>query len=487
VPPPSDPALRRRLGELRGQLSRVEALRLAGRLSAGASLAEHTLGEARKSGEASVIAEAAAKLGQLQAQLDPAKAASMLPEAYWLAFANRLDHLAIEVATQLMHVNIISSHFDEAGRWEQHAQAGLQRIGGDDELESDLWTMRMIRAFERGKYDDALAAASRAARLGERRFGPDDLRTVALKQNELVGLSNVRRRPEAARLGKQLLARQEALLGPQHPVVARALMDLGSDEIQIGHLADARTHLQRAEQIYRDAGDTDSRFFIALLDYASGLALAQGRYADALANAREALGILERRSLMQSELALSIRLDVGVAQASLGQLADARVTLERTISDSERVIGKDSLSLLPVWSSLSDVHRESGQLGKARTAAERELAIARSQSSEGSSDTAQAQIDIARIRLAQGRAAEALELVDANEPVIARAYGEEAGSVASARKLRGEALARLGRTDEAIAALESSLALRERIGSDPDERRKTAAEIDRLRARRSAR
>jgi serine/threonine protein kinase/tetratricopeptide (TPR) repeat protein len=487
VPPPTDPVLRRVVGEVRARISRAEALRLAGRLPDGAKVADQSVVEARKSGDAPVLAEALAKAGLLQSQLDPEKAASVLREAYWLAFANRLDHLAIDVAIQLMHANVISSHFDEATSWEQHAQAGLQRIAGDDELESDLWSIRMIRDSERGKYDDALAAASRAARLGERRFGPDDLRVIRLRLNELVGLSNVRRRPEAAKLGAQLLARLETLLGPHHPVVAHSLMDLADDELQIGHLADARTHLQRAEQIYREAGDTDSRYFVALLDYSSGLALAQGRFADALANAKEAYAILERRSLMQSEMALSIRLDLGLAQASLGRLAEARGTLEQAIAESERAVGKDSLTITPLLSALADVHRQGRELGKARAVVEREVAITRAQSGEGSADTATAYIDLARVLLAQGHAAEALELVVANEPVILRGYGEDAGSVAAARKVRADALARLGRTDEALTALQSSLALAERIGTDPVERRKMAAEIDRLRAKKPAR
>ncbi len=266
-------------------------------------------------------------------------------------------------------------------------------------------------------------------------------------------------------------------------MVARSLMDLGDDEVQIGHLADAHAHFARAEQIYRDAGQTETLYWIALRTYQVRLAVAEGRFRDVAAMTSEALAMLDRRKILDSERALDLRIGLARAQARLGHAAQATQALRRLAQDSERTHGKDNLDLASISSALADIAVDAGRLAEARDAAERNLALVRKNASDGSFSVVQARVGVAHVLLAQGRAAQAIALVDQSDPAIVRAVGDQAPMLALARSTRGRALAALGRFAEAKPALDSALAMATRAGVDPEQRREIRVALDRALAR----
>jgi hypothetical protein len=96
---------------------------------------------------------------------------------------------------------------------------------------------------------------------------------------------------------------------------------------------------------------------------------------------------------------------------------------------------------------------------------------------------ADARLTVARVRMAQGQAAEALALVQQSEPAVLAAVGEQAPVLARARLIRGKALLGLGRAADAVPVLESALEIAERSLLDPAENREIRLVLQRAKAK----
>ena len=479
VPPPRDAALRGRVDAIREQLSRVQALRLAGRAANAAELANKAVADARATQHRPLVAEALFVAGRALELVDPARGAQDLTDAFWEAFASHMDRIAIAASVSAVREYAMIMRFDDSAAWEKSARAGLDRLGGDDELESDLWTGLCLRDYEQRRNDQAVADCPRAARLAERRFGLDDLRTMYKQQNELTAYSNVYRVIEAQHRRGLLLARQERLLGAQHPLLARTYMDLGEEEIQIGHLADARAHLQRAEALLRTSGETETLYWTALRTYQQALALTEGKLDEAEAMGKESLAVLERLKLGDSERGLDQHVMLARIAAKRGRVADAMAMLRRQLADAMRNHGKDTLETGDILGAMVDVCLDGGQVAAAREAAEHDLAFAQRVTPDDRNALADARLTLARARLADGKAAEALALVDESAPIFRASVGDEAPAVVQARRTRGEALLALRRYDEAATELRAALEVATRSGFDPAEQKRPREALER--------
>ncbi len=466
---PSDPGLRERIKAIREALSRAQALRLAGRIPNAIALAETAVAEAREVGNDVIVAEALTEEGRGRAHLEPERGAKLLTEAFWPAFASRLDRTAVSAASNAAREYALTLHPDDAELWAKLAQAGLRRMGGDDELESELWSARSVRALETHRFEEQVQDTARASHLTERRFGPDDLRTIAKEEDELNAISNVSRNFEAWQARGPLLAREEKLLGPLHPTVADALMDLGDDDVDVGHLAEAHAHLERAEALFRVLGATNTVAWTTLRSYEVRLAEAEGRTGDVDAIGRETLATFDAMGRGYSGMALFLRRQLALNDARQGHEGQALEALNRLMQDAIKRYGKDA-SLISFHSGFARIHLRTGALAAAREDAEKAAAGALADSGEGSCSVADERLVLAQVLVAQGHAAEALAMIDAGEPALLRAQGDRGPSVEETRRIRGEALAALGRFDEAVAALRSATAIAESDGLDPAER-----------------
>jgi tetratricopeptide (TPR) repeat protein len=481
VPLPRDPGLRERMTAIRAEVARANALRLAGRMTSAIEVAAAAVREARANELHAVLAEALLSEGWAQIQGDPSHAPENLTEAFLNAFASRLDHVAVSAAVLATRAYATLGRFDDSVQWEKNARAGLERVGGDEEQEAELYTSLFFCAYEQHRGDDQIVNTAKAARLSERRFGFDDLRTLTKEQNELTALTNGDHVLEAWRLRAPLLARQEKRLGPQSPMLAHWLMDLGDDEVRIGHLDDAHRHFATAEKLFRDAGETETLSWAALRTYEVRLALAEGRLADAGDIVRDTMALLARLKVLDSERTLDLRESQANLESRLGHADEALAIARRILQEAERTNGKDDVELREMLSLLVDISLRAGAIDEARLLAERSLALARQHVDEHSFTLAVARLDQARVLLAQRRAGEALPLLDASDPVLVRAVGEDAPIVITARRSRGEALLALERANEAVATLEPTLAVSVRVGIDPALQRELRALVERAR------
>src|SRR5262249_33348950 len=143
-------------------------------------------------------------------------------------------------------------------------------------------------------------------------------------------------------------------------------------------------------------------------------------------------------------------------------LAGARSLYERALAIREKVLGPSHVAVAQSFSDLAGLHRDEGDLTGARVYYERALAIFEA-TSPSHPNTNRVRCNLARLLLTAGSAAEALALAETalagDEKVLGKDHPWTRDSAAKV----AEALAKLGRADEALA-------LRQRCGLEPDSR-----------------
>lgn len=215
---------------------------------------------------------------------------------------------------------------------------------------------------------------------------------------EVVRLFNARRYEEALPLAERVAAVRERILGPDHPDVAHAQMNVAAQHIGLRSLAKATELNLRA------------------------------------------LGTLER-ALGPKDLRLVTLLNnIAATKRLLGDSAGALPYAERVLAIAESVHGKDSPEYAdrvePVGALLADL----GRTDEAAKLAERVLAI-REKHASGEDDpaVALARVDLGGFRVTQQRTAEAIELLTRSLPVIESALGRQDPAVAMAHEWLGQA------------------------------------------------
>jgi tRNA A-37 threonylcarbamoyl transferase component Bud32/tetratricopeptide (TPR) repeat protein len=254
VPPPEDATVLTRVQEIRAQLARVVPLRLLGKTSDAYQLADRAIADARHLPYPPIIAEALLESARAHEAEVPAEAVPLYTEAVWTAQAGRDDPVAAAAAVGLVDAYGHLNQPSEWKLWQDYATAALKRIGGDDELEAELWSAIGQCHHEQGRYADAFAAHEKALSLLQRHFGPRDVRTLVEERSALTALNNIGKEEEARGRKLRLLTRTEELLGPNHPAVARMLISVGFSDGVLGHFAEGREVLERAATILRNLG-----------------------------------------------------------------------------------------------------------------------------------------------------------------------------------------------------------------------------------------
>ena len=188
---------------IRAQLSRAVRAPPGGPVGPGRRRGAGGVKAARATGERSVLAETLAEEGRIRLSVDPSRAAELLTEAFWGALLDAArspgdgrGDLALDARYTL------TSHYDQAAFWQEYAQAGLERIGGDEELEAELWAERGRRADEMRqvrRVAGRLLARGAAGRATPRPRQLQTLRRAERRADRADQLARACSRPAAAR------------------------------------------------------------------------------------------------------------------------------------------------------------------------------------------------------------------------------------------------------------------------------------------------
>jgi tetratricopeptide (TPR) repeat protein len=335
VRPPTDPARRARVEELRRRAAAVHAQYAAGQYAKARANSTALRDEVTAVGYAPLNALVQSDLGSIQDRLGEYKASEESFFAAALAAERgHDDDLAARCWIALVNsVGYTQDRVDEAHRWARVADAAVARLGErHPEIQADLLDVLGGLAVRANNKEKALDYARRVVELSARRYSPEHAEMRTAYSGLAVAQQLNRLESEALVSYRHAMAIGERVFGPDHPRIADLHFNVGTALNNTGQLDEAEREYRRALAIGEAALGKDH------VDLAW--------YADALAN----LFTHTRRSaeaLPFAERALAIRVagldkshaDVGNSEATLaevlfrlGRARDALPHIERAIA-----------------------------------------------------------------------------------------------------------------------------------------------------------
>ena len=419
-PIPDDPDAAERVAHAREVMAEVHALEAAARLDEAKTHVDELVVVAEEIGYEPLLAEVLARQATLLQRLGKHEdSEQVFLRAHNIALAVGHDQVAYDCASGLLYVlGTYLGKDKEAQVWVDAARAlarraelGASAMGTIDINESAIH-LRL------GHYDRALELAQRGREALENAYGEEDPRLLEAYASEAMARARRGDLDEAGRLFERTV---EIAVhdGPDHPEVARALVNLAVVQNMRQDYESARASLERALPIFEAAYGSQHHFVATVLNNLGGLHHDIGDYEPARAAHQRALEI--RREVFGEEhesIAQSLH-NLGNALAGLGQHLEAIEHYERAVTVREKTLRTDH----PV--------------------------IAQTLGNQANS------------LVELGRAEEALPLLDRALEISEKAHGPEHPQVAFPLTSKGEALLALGRWADAIAPLDRALRLRE--------------------------
>jgi serine/threonine protein kinase len=252
VRPPEDKATLARVVAVRDRLATVKASFDAGHLRQAIREAPPMVDEARAAGYKPVLAEALALAGNVSAKAsDVAKSERYFNEALVVADASHHDEVRAEVAGNLVFLTGQGQgRFEEAKRWDEVAEAVLERLGGHDLLRAWLLTNMGVVYNMQGEKDEALRAELQAVSLKEKALGLDHPDVGLSDGNVAIVLADAGRNQDALGYVDRSIMLLENGLGAAHPELATQFSNRGEILNALGRYQDARQSFERARVIW---------------------------------------------------------------------------------------------------------------------------------------------------------------------------------------------------------------------------------------------
>ncbi len=466
VPPPSDPAVRRRVQAARRALADLDALVVAGKYTAALSAARAASSDTAAIEYAPVHAEAVHRLADLELRMGDTEAArGSFESAIAAAGAARDDALMARAVTQLYHViGYGQRRSAEAAVLLPVARAAVARAGSGAELRALLDAATGAVAQAEGRYRDAAEAFTRALAAVEATRGPDDPRTASALNNLGNATSALGRYPEALAAHRRALAIREKTLGTDHPMVATSLAAVGAELNEMADNQPSLAAFRRALAIREAALGPDHRSVADTLD-SIGLVLSDlDRNDEALAHHRRALAMREVEYGPD-------HLEVAGSAAKLGTLlhamdrdAEAIAYHERALAVREKQLGPDHPEVAGTLNNMALSVRR-GDHSRARALLRRALAIREKALGPDHPEVASTLNNLALEEFEAGRHDQASALYRRAVPIWEKTLGEQHPRTLVALYYLGRSELGAGRVGSALEVLERTLASHEAAGA----------------------
>jgi len=368
VRPPETPDALAQVRSLQGRLARVQALGSAGQHPEALALAEPILKEARALDYPPLLATALFEVASCRAKTGDTKTpVPLMIEAWWAAERGRDDALRVELASQLaFFVGYTEANAQAGQQWGQHAQAVLDRLGGDDALQADLLMRLGAVAAREGRFTEVKELNERALALNDRARGPHHPKRTSILTNLGNAYTDLGQRQRGRELLEEALSLHERLLGVGHPGGLIIRMNLAS---VLNYLKDFQGAQRHLEVVLAQAPGTYGQEHIIVGGAHEGLAFSlyeQGRYDEALEQGAKALAVLEKAGGPKHPDLAHVLCDLGRVHLKQRRADTALKYLERALA-----LGNPSRSLAgSIRFSLAQALREQGQgLERARALA----------------------------------------------------------------------------------------------------------------------
>ncbi len=416
------------VSEVRVALSEARAVRRAGEAAEGVQLAQSALASAEALGFEPLIAEALVEVGGAQFQNGDNKAADQAGlRAVDLAEANGEDAIALDgwILVLRARAEIVAARSDVD--WiERRANAALRRARDPAQQAATLEGIKATRRRDEGRFDEALAHATKQVELLLGAPQMDILALADARATRASVLTAQDRVEEAAREIERALADAERMLGPDHPFLTEILNAHGTNLTARGHHSEALEVHQRALELGEQALGVDS---------------------------------------LRLEAAL---VNLGNVQSSLGDLASAKTSYERALELRTKAFGADHPSVALVVSNLGNLARQVGDLEQALTLHERALTLRKAALPSDDPMVAASHANLADALLGADRPLDAIPHYERAISIWESKQGPAQSWVAFPLTGLAAALLLVDRSGDAVPLAERALRIREKPGLPSD-------------------
>jgi serine/threonine protein kinase/tetratricopeptide (TPR) repeat protein len=294
VRPPEDPAVRRRVADIRASLAEAAALENAGKYSQASQSLPGLVVAARATGYRPVVAEALLWLAKSQdlagANHDAEKS---YDAALWTAEGARHDEVAAEAAVQLVGLMGAAPHrAADVERWSEQSRALLERLGpGHDLLAGWRANNLAVTYMSEGKIEAALAADREALSLKARALGERHFDVGITLMNMALASYELGRVDEAVETNQRAMSIFRQTVGLDHPYAATCLSNGAEYANQAGRFSEAQDMAERALRIWEPELGAEHPYLAFPLTALGWSLIEQGRPKAALPHLERALSI----------------------------------------------------------------------------------------------------------------------------------------------------------------------------------------------------
>ncbi|WNG51958.1 tetratricopeptide repeat protein [Archangium minus] len=334
---PAQGPLRERADVIAQRLSETRALSATGQYPLALEHALRTLDEAARLEHAPTRAEVLLEVGRLyMTLLQVEQAERTLLEAAWTAEAGRYDRVVADARISLLFVygDMLARPTVNAP-FVREAQAAVERLGGDSELEARFESTLGGVLMEQKQCAEALKHIERARVLTQRVSPPDASPGLDI----LVTLGRghqCRGDLDAARaMFRQAIQQGEASLGPEHPAVFNLLLFEARVALEQGALADSLALFQRSLDLQLRGRAPNAEVLGVTHGMLSEVMLELGRLEEARYHALESLEHYARQGNMHPTRPASSWRLLGEVEARLGRVGEGLALLERALAAFE--------------------------------------------------------------------------------------------------------------------------------------------------------
>ncbi|MBQ9578460.1 MAG: tetratricopeptide repeat protein, partial [Ottowia sp.] len=255
----------------------------------------------------------------------------------------------------------------------------------------------------------------------------------------------------------------ERTLGPEHPVVAVTLNNLGAEYRKQARYAEAEQLHKRALAIWEKQFGAEDTFVAIELNNLATLYDDQARYADAEPLHKRALAIREKaRGAEHPDVAQSLN-NLAELYRRQARYADAEPLLKRTITIFEKQFGTEHLNVATSLNNLATLYKAQARYADAEPLYKRALAIEEKALGAEHPSVATSLNNLAALYDKQGRYAESEPLYKRTLAILEKALGTEHPYVAASLNNLALMYESQSRYVEAEPLQKRALAIREKV------------------------
>ncbi len=353
-----------------------------------------------------VQAELFQTLGGIYEALGDLPRADSLQSAALAVRRGRSGGASPDVARSLVALGLVrmmQSDHDAAERLVREGLATAKRARRSDPASVAIATRALGTVLEnRGRYDDAVATLTEAARLGERAGLGDRERSQTL--TELANSHYYAGRYAASEsLNLEVLALDRRLHGPRHPQVACDLVNLAAIAFQLGSYVRAESIGREALAIYRGWYGDEHFETAATLTTVGRALVSQGREAEAEPLLRQALAIREHVYGPDHPNVAATLNEIARIEDTRGRYDGAEADYRRMLHIYQVAYGGRHFSVAIALANLGTLEMHRGRFPRAEAHLREALAVLRATLAPDHLEVGITRIKLGRALLRQGR------------------------------------------------------------------------------------